>query len=126
MADRPSVDEPVSHIPDYRIEAFRRRNGLAADEESKTVWMAKLGSFEMPLPNWRWRREIVALHDGHHIRTGYDTSVKGELLVASWELGAAVYSDWRARLLCRALMLIGLARFPSDILVAYRKGKASR
>jgi len=106
-----------------RVQAFRRQHGLALDEEAKSIWMATLGPFEFPLPNWRWRREIVAAHDEHHIRTGYDTSAKGELLVASWELGACVYADWRARLLCRTLMMIGLLRYPAQVIGAYRRGK---
>lgn len=117
----------MTHDPQSeRISAFRLKRGLAVDEEEKPIWMATLGGFELPLPNWRWRREIIAAHDEHHIRTGFDTCVRGELLVASWELGARVHTDWRARLLCRSLMMIGLLRYPSQVVVAYRKGQAER
>lgn len=107
---------------EQQIKAFRAQNGLNLGEEAEPVWMATLGSLELPLPNWRWRREIVAAHDGHHIITGYDASVKGELLVASWELGAGVYSDWRARALCAFLMALGLLRYPRQTIIAYREG----
>lgn len=111
---------------DQRTLDFRKDNGLALDEEYKTVWMATLGPLELPLPNWRWRRDIIAKHDEHHQLTGFDTSAKGELLVASWELGGKVYADWRARALCAALTLLGLLRYPRETLTAYRLGASTR
>lgn len=111
---------------DPSIRNFRLQNGLAADEERKSIWMAQLGPFELPLPNWRWRRDIVAKHDSHHLLTGYDTSAKGELLVASWEIGACAYSDWRARTLCGLLTTLGLVRYPTETIVAYLRGKTHR
>ncbi len=105
------------------IADFRRSNGFAAHDEKALVWMATLGPLELPLPNFRWRREILTQYDAHHLLTGYDTSARGELLVAAWEVGARCYSDWRARSLCRGLMLLGLIRYPGQTYRAYRRGK---
>ena len=108
---------------DTDIQAFRTQNGLALDEESQRIWMGQLGPFEMPLPNWKWRRDIVAKHDSHHLLPGYDTSAEGELLVAAWELGSRAYEDWRARALCVVLMALGMARYPKRTIAAFREGR---
>ncbi len=111
---------------DRQVRSFREQNGLDLNEEGKRIWMAQLGRLKLPLPNWHWRRSIVARHDMHHIVSGYDTSARGELMVASWELGARAYYDWRARALCLFLMVLGLIRYPRAAITAFTKGEQSR
>jgi len=105
------------------VEQFRRSNNFDLREETSAIWIATLGPLELPLPNFRWRREILAQHDRHHLITGYDTSPRGELLVAAWEVGARSYQDWRAMALCRFLCLLGFIRYPLQTWDAYRAGK---
>lgn len=109
-----------------KIAAFRQENGFDLAEESSPVWMATLGPLELPLPNFRWRRAILVQHDSHHLMTGYDTSARGELLVAAWETGMGCYEDWRARGLCMVLMALGLVRYPVATWLAFERGRNSR
>lgn len=106
------------------VARFRASNGLCQEEESRPVWMAQLGSFIMPLPNFRWRREVILRHDAHHVLTGYPATSSGELSIAAWEVGAKCYDDWRARAFCTGLMLLGFARQPCVTYRAYTEGKA--
>tara|TARA_R110001606_G_scaffold177586_1_gene324112 strand:+ start:23803 stop:24156 length:354 start_codon:yes stop_codon:yes gene_type:complete len=110
----------------HEIAEFREQNGFAVAEESSPIWMATLGPLELPLPNFRWRREILAQHDLHHLMTGYDTSAKGELLVAAWETGIGCYDDWRAQGLCITLMVLGLVRYPVTTWRAFERGRNCR
>ena len=103
---------------------FRWQRGLNLDEEHRLIWMAQLGSFIFPLPNFKWRREVINQHDAHHLLTGYSTSPKGELALASWELGARCFKDWRARALCRLLAFFGLVTQPWLTVSAFQKGRA--
>ena len=112
-------------LPDAIVE-FRTQNGFDIEEEASTVWMATLGPLKLPLPNFRWRRLIIAQHDAHHILLGYDTSAKGELLVAAWEVGAGCYSGWQARALCITLMILGFCRYPTATRNAYNRGRTHR
>jgi len=116
---------PIEFSPPEIVQ-FRKRNGFAAHDEQARVWMATLGPLELPLPNFEWRRSILVQHDYNHIRTGYDTTARGELLVAAWEVGAQCYRDWRAQALCRSLMALGLARYPSQTMQAYERGRTER
>lgn len=115
----------IDRIPDAVI-IFRQQNGFNLAEETAPIWIAKLGPLELPLPNFQWRRAIIAQHDGHHLLSDYDTSAKGELLVAAWETGRGCYIDWRARGLCAGLMILGLLRYPRATWGAFRKGRGSQ
>ena len=104
------------------VKTFRAENNLALDESNSPIWMAQLGHFVIPLPNFKWRREVIDRHDVHHLITGYDTSPSGELQLAAWELGAKCYSSLGAKTLCFLLALMGLATQPYNIISAYKKG----
>lgn len=102
---------------------FRLENGFNPNESDSPIWLATLGSFIMPLPNFKWRRAAIDRHDMHHMMTGYDTTLSGELCLASWELGAKCYASFWARFLCAFLMGLGLLSQPRQIFEAYKTGK---
>jgi hypothetical protein len=107
------------------LTQFRRSRGLCEDEENRRVWLATLGNLIVPLPNFRWRQEILARHDAHHLITGYETTVGGELSLAAWELGVGCYSSLWARILCAGLMITGLVVQSRATINAYRCGQQS-
>lgn len=107
-----------------QLTQFRIENGLNPIEEHRRLWLAQLGDLLVPLPNFKWRREAIRVHDAHHLVTDYSTSVTGEFQVAAWELGVHCYDTWQARALCRFLMALGLMTTPRRILQAYRRGRA--
>jgi hypothetical protein len=102
---------------------FRRERGLNEHEEQSRIWLATLGGLIVPLPNFRWRREILAQHDFHHVITGFEPTLLGELSLAAWELGVRCYTSVWARLLCGGLTLIGLIVQPIATLRAYHRGR---
>jgi len=106
------------------LSKFRKENGLNPAEAESRVWLATLGHFIMPLPNYQWRREAIDVHDAHHLITGYPTSVSGELCLAAWELGVKCYGNIWARTLCGFLFLLGLASQPWKTINAFRAGQA--
>jgi hypothetical protein len=110
-------------ITDADIISFRREHRLDLNPAVRKIWLAQLGGAIMPLPNFRWRRQIVDAHDRHHLMTGHPPTLRGELLVAAWEAGSGCYSDWRARTLCAALMALGLVIQPLGTSNAFRAGR---
>jgi hypothetical protein len=112
-------------IEKFRAEimAFRTHNGLRSDEERNRIWWATFGKLVVPLPNFRWRREALAQHDMHHIITGYNIDARGELCVASWELGVACYTNIWARSLCISLFLVGIVFTPRTCWLAFQRGR---
>ena len=105
------------------LVGFRRKNSLGANEADAPIWMAQLGSFIMPLPNFKWRRGIIDRHDAHHLLTGYPPTPLGELSLAAWELGAGCFKAWPAKLLCGILALLGLLSQPKATISAFKTGR---
>lgn len=114
----------VSEPPTDEILAFRKRHGLDPYPEKHRIWLAQLGGLIVPLPNFRWRRAIIAAHDSHHLLTGYEPTLEGELAVAAWEVGARSYTDPRARLLCIVLAMLGLMVCRRATIAAFRAGRS--
>lgn len=113
----------MSKRDDAALAIFRQAHGLDPRAAQRPVWLAQLGGLIIPLPNFRWRRAIIDLHDAHHLQTGYPPTIAGELLVAAWELGAACYRDWRARTLCALLLALGMAVQPRPTWRAFQAGR---
>jgi ubiquinone biosynthesis protein Coq4 len=65
-------------------------------------------------------------HDLHHAMTGYPMTMRGECLMAAWELGAGRYPHWGATLFCAPLIVAGLFWSPARIRAAFRQGRRSR
>lgn len=105
------------------IERMRAFHPDALDRGSERIWMARLGDIALPLPNFRWRREALDLHDANHLTTGFDFSPAGECRLAAWELGRGCYASRYARGLCLALLVIGLAFGPLAVARAWRAGR---
>jgi len=108
------------------LSRFHTQNRLTSREANRPIWLATLGTLIIPLPNFRWRRAVIDQHDAHHLITGHSPSVEGELCLASWELGVRCYEHWAARFLCRFLMMLGLVRYPHQVLRAYKQGLNNR
>ena len=107
------------------LAQFRQSRGLCDDEENRRIWLATLGGLIVPLPNFRWRRDILARHDAHHLITGYEPTLGGELSLAAWELGIRCYTSLWARILCASLAITGLVVQPRTTISAYRHGRQS-
>lgn len=102
------------------------KEGYRLDTGEERVWLARLGDLVLPLPNFRWRREALALHDRNHELTGYGFSAADECRLAAWELGSRCYDHWGARLLCRFLVVAGMLYGPRSIVAAYKDGRSYR
>ena len=105
------------------LAQFRCVNRLDLQASHRPIWMAQLGHFIMPLPNFKWRREVIDRHDVHHLITGYETTPSGELALAAWELGVKCYVTKGARGLCFILAVLGVLYQPRMTYRAYKRGK---
>jgi hypothetical protein len=107
------------------LAAFRRANGLSADEASNAWWTCRLGPLSLRLPNFQWRRRALLAHDLHHVLTGYPCGLRGEFQMAAWEFGAGPMPHWGAALFCLPLAVIGLFVTPQRVLRAFAAGRRS-
>lgn len=107
-------------------QAYFTDSGLS--EEAYTSRWVRLGRGPVPLgfPNFAARRRAVALHDLHHVATGYDTSWTGEAEIAAWELRAGCGRYWAAWVLNAGAAGLGLVIAPRRTAQAWRRGRQSR
>ena len=72
-------------------------------------------------------KRAQALHDLHHVLTGYGTSLREELRLAAWELGSGgcawTVAYWVDRI---AATLLGLVCTPATTVRAFRRGLGER
>lgn len=83
----------VTHMPpEWTLRQGRDRyleaNGFSMTEYSSPTFAFYLFGRKLTLPNPPSRRKVVALHDLHHLLTGYGTDLEGEAEVGAWELRA--------------------------------------
>ncbi len=115
--------------PDFTLRealaAFRRANGLPADETAHASWTCRIGTLTLRLPNFAWRRQAILAHDLHHVLAGYPCTVGGECQMAAWEFAAGRMPHWGAALFCLPLVPLGLFWQPRRMLRALRSGRRS-
>jgi len=77
---------------------FYLKNNIPLDGgvDDKT-FIVTFSNFNLRLPNLSWRKSKLHIHDLEHIVNKQDTSWKGEIYIASWEIAAGY---WRFIPLC--------------------------
>ena len=102
-------------------------NGFGETGGYDDAWVDfKLGPIPMPFPNTKARLEAVRYHDLHHLLTGYDTDIVGELEIAGWEIAAGCKGYGAAWALNLGGMAGGLFRAPRRVFNAFVRGRQQR
>lgn len=106
----------------YNEHDFGEEGGI-----DKAVAYAKIGPIRLPIPNTAARKEIIWLHDLHHLLNGYDTSWRGEGQVSAWEVAAGGFGS---KLYIWALVLgalsVGMFLYPASCFKAFVRGTNCR
>src|SRR5690606_11263295 len=87
------MPQRVTHMPpEWTLRQGRDRyladNGFTMDEYSASTFAIELLGRKLRLPNPPSRQRVIALHDLHHLLTGYGTDLTGEGEIGAWELRA--------------------------------------
>jgi hypothetical protein len=94
------------YAPSLTLAEARRiyfeANGFGPNGGYDEAWVDfKLGPIPFPFPNTAGRVRAVKFHDLHHLVTGYDTNLIGELEIGAWEVGsgcADMLAAWQLNL----------------------------
>jgi hypothetical protein len=124
------MPQPVTHVPpDLSLregrDLYLERNGFSMAEYSSPTFTFYLFGRALKLPNPPSRRRVVALHDLHHVLTGYGTDLAGEAEVGAWELRAGCNTPflWMINL---TAALGGVFVAPLRTLRAFRAARGQR
>ena len=109
------------------LSAFYDANDFGDDggEKSAVAWI-KFGPISLPIPNPESRKEVLLLHDVHHLITQNGTDWKGESAVSAWEIATG---GWGSRIYIWLIifggLIVGIFRFPTNTLNAFVAGLRS-
>ncbi|WAS94394.1 hypothetical protein [Nannocystis punicea] len=124
------MPQRVTHVPSHLPlregrDQYLERNGFSMAEYSSPVFAFDLFGRTLRLPNPPARQSVVALHDLHHVLTGYGTDLAGESEIGAWELRAGCNTRFLWMINLTAVMG-GLFVAPLRTLRAFRAAKGQR
>jgi len=67
-------------------------------------------------------KDSMAIHDAHHLLTGYGGDLKGEVEVAAWELASGGCGKHWFMWFDRFSLVFGILFFPKAFFAAWKKG----
>ena len=90
------------------------------------TFVVPLPLFSLTLPNFPWRKRMLYVHDLEHILNQQDTSWKGEIFIASWEISTGFMKNFPILIFPLWTMGWGFWVHPETVLRAFRKGHFDR
>ena len=79
----------AERVVDARDE-YLSTNGLSTSQYTDAWFDLRVAGVDLRLPNPRQLRLSVRHHDLHHVATGFGSSLRDELLIGAWEVGAGL------------------------------------
>jgi hypothetical protein len=112
-------------VRDARATYFAQNGFSEASYRDRWTRIA-LGPIAIPMWNPPSRQRAVALHDLHHVATGYATTWRGEAEIGAWEIGASCGRYSAAWFYDAAAMAFGVAVCPRKTFRAFVRGRHAR
>lgn len=106
------------HLNDFYVQYNIPENG---GEDDKT-FEVPLPFLKLILPNFSWRKKMLYVHDLEHILNQQDTTWKGEIFIASWEIATGFWRYFPVCIFPLWTMGWGLWKHPSSVLKGFKKG----
>lgn len=82
--------------------------------------------FTLTLPNLSWRKRMLYIHDLEHILNEQDTSWKGEMYIASWEISTGFWKSFPLIIFPLWTMGWGIWKHPSSVYSGFLKGDTNK
>ena len=101
----------------YRIHNIPENGGI--DDKTFEV---PLPFFKLILPNFGWRKSKINIHDIEHILNKQDTSWKGEIFIASYEIAAGFWRHFPITIFPFWTMGYGCWNYPRTVYHGFIKG----
>ena len=78
--------------------------------------------FTLKLPNFSWRKKMLYIHDLEHILNKQDTTWRGEMYIASWEIATGFWSNFPIIIFPLWTMGWGIWKHPKAIMDGFNNG----
>lgn len=109
-----------------RLDEFYLKYNIPANGGvNDKTFEVPLPFFTLILPNLSWRKKMLYIHDLEHILNEQDTSWKGEMFIASWEISTGFWKHFPIIVFPLWTMGWGWWKHPTSVMKGFRKGKSS-
>ena len=109
------------------LEKFYKENNIPIDGGvNDTSFNFKVFGINLKLPNPKFRRDAIHIHDLQHVLNNCDTSWKGESFISGWEISTGMWKYFPLGLLSLWAMGYGIWLYPKDIYLGYKKGLSDK
>jgi len=108
---------------DKHLEEFYKNNNIPINGgvNDKTFKFPVFG-LNLTLPNPKFRREAIHIHDLQHVLNNCDTSWKGESFIAGWEISTGMWKYFPLGILSLWALGYSIWLYPKDAFLGYKKG----
>jgi len=113
-------------LSDHLNQFYNTYNIPANGGVNDKTFEVPLPFFNLILPNLSWRKKMLHIHDLEHILNAQDTSWKGEMFIASWEISTGFWRHFPIILFPLWTMGWGLWKHPRSVFRGFRKGQSDR
>lgn len=105
------------------LKDFHQANNLPKDGgENDTFFYIKFKLLTFKLPNPKFRRKVIHIHDIQHVLYDCDTSWKGESFISGWEIATGMWRHLPIGLFSLSGMFVGLFLHPKEIYNGFKEG----
>ena len=105
------------------LNEFYSKNGIPKDGGvDDSTFEFKAFGLKLILPNPKFRRKAVYIHDIQHVLHNCDTSWKGESFIAGWEISTGMWRYFLLSFLSLWAMGYGLWQYPKSVFLGFKKG----
>ncbi|MCG8326156.1 MAG: hypothetical protein MI974_00665 [Chitinophagales bacterium] len=105
------------------LNEFYEKNGIPENGGvDKKTFAFKAFGLKFNMPNPKFRREVIYIHDIQHVLNNCDTSWKGEGFISGWEISTGMWKYFPLTLLSTWAMGYSLWLHPASVLKGFRKG----
>jgi len=109
------------------LQEFYKKNNFKEDGgKNDAFFELKFKLFTLKLPNSKFRKEVIHIHDIQHVLYNCNTSWKGEAFIAGWEIGTKIWKHLPIGMMSLWAMGFSLFMYPKEVLKGYLNGINSR
>ena len=105
------------------LAAFYEENGIPENGGfDKDTFEMKVLGVHLTLPNPKFRKEVIHIHDIQHLLNKCDTSWKGESFIAGWEISTGIWKYFPICIFSLWAMGYSLWIYPKSVFKGFKKG----
>lgn len=105
------------------LAEFYKENGLTENSGiDKDTIEIKVFGINLKLPNPKFRKNVIHIHDIQHLLNKCDTSWKGEAFIAGWEISTEFWKNFPVCILSLWAMGYSFWLHPKAVYQGFKKG----